>query len=131
MENRKTSIIARTIDKTMEIIQFEHAEFYGINGFVDIFTKENRIMAFGIQNENGEYDLLEAYFATKGKIGKITTENADEINFISQLVTVIDADTAEDIQDKEMMLESVRDEFKDAATVVLDNMLGESPKKAR
>lgn len=133
MENRQNNAnkISGIVDRTMEILEFDHSEFYGVDGIVDVFTRDNKILTFGIQNDSGEYDLLESYFVSKGSIGIITTENADEINFISQLVMVIDADATEEIQDKEMMIESVRDEFKEAAEATLDDMLGETYKIAR
>ena len=127
--NENTS--AGVIDRSMEMLGFQNACFYGINGVVDVFVKENNIMAFGIQNEEGEYDLLEAYFKAKGEVGIVTTEDASTINFISQLAVVIDAGVAESIDNKEMFLDSVREEFKDASTIVLDNLLGEEPKLTR
>jgi len=67
----------------------------------------------------------------KGETGIVTTEDASEINFISQLVGIIDSGVAESIEDPEMLLQAVRDEFKAAAEAHLDMKLIEEPKMTR
>lgn len=130
--NEKHEVTSAVItDRAMEILQFDHNEFYGVDGIIDVFTKDNRILAFGKQNEEGEYALLEAYFMAKGETGIVTTEDASEINFISQLVGIIDAGVAESIEDPEMLLQAVRDEFQAAAEAHLDMKLIEEPKMTR